>query len=191
VSKYGFMSWLGEAVYIIWCASEILLARLRRSAPGSQGGDRYSLVILWMVIVSSVFAAVTLSLRTRAEMPGGQLLKPLGFVFILAGVFFRLMVVRSLGRAFTVDLSVTEGQSLHNTGFHRHVRHPSYAFSLLSFLGFGLSLGNGLSLLVAFIPPFLAFRYRIRVEEALLLRHFGEAYSAYMRRTKRLLPWLY
>jgi protein-S-isoprenylcysteine O-methyltransferase Ste14 len=185
------MSWLGEAVYIVWCASEILLARLRRSAPGSQGGDRYSLAILWMVIVASVFAAVTLSLQTRAEMPGAELLKPLGFVLILTGVFFRLMVVRSLGRAFTVDLSVAAGQALHTTGFHRRVRHPSYAFSLLSFLGFGLSLGNGWSLLVAFVPPFLAFRYRIRVEEALLLRHFGEAYSAYMRRTKRLLPWLY
>lgn len=185
------MSWFGEAVYILWCASEILLARLRRSAPGSQGGDRHSLAILWIVIVASVFAAVLLSLRTRADLPGSELIEPLGFVFIMSGVYFRLMVVRSLGRAFTVDVSVAEGQTLHTTGFHRRVRHPSYAFSLLSFLGFGLSLCNGWSLLVAFVPPFLAFRYRIRVEEALLLRHFGEAYAAYMRRTRMLLPGLY
>ena len=80
-------------------------------------------------------------------------------------------LVRLLGRAFTVDVSVVEGQALHTTGFHRRVRHPSYAFSL--------------------VPPFLAFRYRIKVEKALLLRHFGEAYADYMRRTKLLLPWLH
>jgi protein-S-isoprenylcysteine O-methyltransferase Ste14 len=185
------MPWYVEAVYIVWIGSEILLARLRRAAPGARGGDRHSLAILWVVIVASVTAAVVLSLRTRADIPGGQVLEPLGLLMILSGVFFRLLVVRSLGRSFTVDVSVMDGQELRTTGFHHRVRHPSYAFSLLSFLGFGLSLGNTWSLMAAFVPPLLAFRYRIQVEEALLLRHFGEVYSAYMKRTRMLLPYLY
>lgn len=185
------MPWLVETVYILWVASELLLARLRRAAPGARKGDRHSLAILWVVIVASVTVAVMLSLRTRADIPGRQLLEPLGLLIILAGVFFRLLVVRSMGRSFTVDVVVVEGQELRTTGFHRRVRHPSYAFSLLSFLGFGLSLGNAWSLMAAFLPPLLAFRYRIHVEEALLLRHFGEAYAGYMRRTRMLLPFLY
>ena len=41
------------------------------------------------------------------------------------------------------------------------------------------------------LPTFLAFSWRIRVEEAALLDGLGTRYQAYMDRTKRLIPGIY
>lgn len=77
------------------------------------------------------------------------------------------------------------------SGPYRLVRHPSYTGALLAFLGFGFSLGNWLALLVIIVPIFVAFAYRIKVEERALVDALGDRYVSYARRTKRLLPFIY
>ena len=71
------------------------------------------------------------------------------------------------------------------------MRHPSYTGSLLAFLGFALSLGNWLSVLVIMFPITAIFLYRINVEERVLTSALGDSYVSYSRRTKRLLPLIY
>jgi protein-S-isoprenylcysteine O-methyltransferase Ste14 len=41
------------------------------------------------------------------------------------------------------------------------------------------------------VPVFLAYCYRIRVEERLLIAELGSDYVDYCRRTKRLIPFIY
>jgi protein-S-isoprenylcysteine O-methyltransferase Ste14 len=58
----------------------------------------------------------------------------------------------------------------------------------------GLAIrGYAIMYLVALLtlPTFLAFSWRIRVEEAALLDGLGTRYQAYMDRTKRLIPGIY
>jgi len=38
---------------------------------------------------------------------------------------------------------------------------------------------------------FIAYIYRIQSEEAMLVARFGKEYEEYVRRTKRLIPYLY
>jgi protein-S-isoprenylcysteine O-methyltransferase len=78
-----------------------------------------------------------------------------------------------------------------DSGPYRFVRHPSYTGALIAFVGFGLCLGNWLSLLLITLPISAAFLWRIRVEERALLEALGDNYRAYMERTKRLLPFVY
>nr|WP_312902037.1 isoprenylcysteine carboxylmethyltransferase family protein [Chryseobacterium taichungense] len=72
-----------------------------------------------------------------------------------------------------------------------NIRHPSYAFSLVTSLGLGLYLNNWLSLLLAFIIPFIAFSYRITIEERTLIEQFGDEYLEYRKKTKKLIPFVY
>lgn len=43
---------------------------------------------------------------------------------------------------------------------------------------------------MAFVLPAAGYAYRITVEERALAADLGEAYRAYLRRTKRLIPFL-
>ena len=114
-----------------------------------------------------------------------------GEAFILIGIIFRFIIIRSLGKYFTVDVTIKQDHKIKKEGFYKYLRHPSYAFSLLTSLGLGLYLNNWLSLAFAFIPPFLAFAYRIRIEEQALVEQFGEEYLEYRKTTKKLIPFIY
>jgi protein-S-isoprenylcysteine O-methyltransferase Ste14 len=88
-------------------------------------------------------------------------------------------------------VTILSDHQLIQHGLYVHVRHPAYLGALTGFLGVGLGMCNGLSLLIVFVPILGAFLYRIRVEENALQQRFGPEYEAYCRSTKRLVPWLY
>ena len=58
-------------------------------------------------------------------------------------------------------------------------------------MGLGLSLGNWAALLVILLPIGVAFIHRMNVEENALSGALGPEYTDYMRRTKRLVPFIY
>lgn len=43
---------------------------------------------------------------------------------------------------------------------------------------------------IGLIPALIAYAYRIHVEEQVLRKDLGDAYRTYMRRTRRLIPFL-
>jgi protein-S-isoprenylcysteine O-methyltransferase Ste14 len=74
-----------------------------------------------------------------------------------------------------------------NTGVFRMVRHPIYTGALMFYLGASvitLSLASAVAWLVILLYYFLIARY----EERLLTNEFGEAYTAYKRKTGMLFP---
>ena len=75
-------------------------------------------------------------------------------------------------------------------GPYRLIRHPSYTGLLITLLGLGFIYANWLSLLVLMGCSLLGLSYRIHVEEHVLKAHLGERYQEYMRRTKRLIPFV-
>jgi protein-S-isoprenylcysteine O-methyltransferase len=107
---------------------------------------------------------------------------------MIGGLALRWWAVVTLGRFFTVDVATHADHSLVDTGPFHFVRHPSYTGLLLAFLGFGVSMGNALSLLVLMPPIVAALSYRMRVEEAALRGALGAPYADYCARTKRLIP---
>ena len=58
-------------------------------------------------------------------------------------------------------------------------------------MGFALVLRNWASVLIISLPIAFAFLYRINIEERALVQALGERYRAYIKRTKRLIPFLY
>jgi protein-S-isoprenylcysteine O-methyltransferase Ste14 len=106
-------------------------------------------------------------------------------------MIFRFIAVWSLGKFFTVDVTIQENHKIIDKGVYKIVRHPSYLGSLVSFIGFGISLNNWISLIIIIIPITIAFIHRIKIEEQLLLKQFEVDYSEYMKKTYRLLPKIY
>ncbi|WP_415324797.1 methyltransferase family protein [Chryseobacterium sp. MMS23-Vi53] len=175
-----------------WFLSEFLYKRILKSGEkDKKDKDKSTLNLLWIVIVFSIASSVTASYITKFPITDEVWIFYLGEFFILVGIILRFIIIRSLGKYFTVDVTIREDHQIKKEGFYKYLRHPSYAFSLLTSLGLGLYLNNWLSLVLAFIPPLIAFSYRIKVEEKALIEQFGEEYLEYRRKTKKLIPFIY
>ena len=114
-----------------------------------------------------------------------------GVVVALAGLVLRRAAIRTLGRFFTVDVATYTDQRVVDAPPFRRIRHPAYSGSMLSLLGTGLMLGHWLGLLLIALASIVTFGYRVRLEERALLDALGEPYAAYMRRTRRFVPFLF
>jgi len=177
---------------IAWFLSEFLYKNILKSGNKDQKGkDQSTLNILWIAIPLSIALSVTISYVTAFPISDEVWIYYAGTIVIWTGIILRFLIIRSLGKYFTVDVTIRENHKIKKEGFYKYIRHPSYAFSLLTSLGLGLYLNNWLSLLLAFMIPFMAFSYRIMVEERALIGQFGQEYLEYRKKTKKLIPFIY
>jgi hypothetical protein len=61
----------------------------------------------------------------------------------------------------------------------------------LLFFGIGLALGNWIGLLVLIVTVMAVYGHRVSVEERALATTIGDPYRAYMRHTKRFVPFFF
>ena len=182
------------ALTLVWAASELWLGWTRRSQDRSRMRDRGTLRLLLGTVYLCIGLAVWLSYQTAGRIGNEDLRIPLfwaGLALMAGGLALRFWAIRVLARFFTVDVNIQEGHELIRRGPYRLLRHPSYTGSLMTFLGFGLALGNVWSLLVLLAPVILAFVWRMRVEERVLAEAFPAQYPDYARQTKRLIPFVW
>ena len=189
------METIAIAFYVsmfLWLFSEIYYAiKLRSGNKDQKGKDGSSFLILWVVISASIFIAISASGIFKTPIANGDWLSWIGILMILTGLIVRFFIIQNLGKYFTVDVTIRKDHKVKTDGFYTYIRHPSYAFSLLMFLGLGLALNNWVSLAIAFIPPFIAFSYRIFVEEKALVEQFKDEYTQYRKTSKKLIPFIY
>src|SRR6266699_3052233 len=178
---------------LVYLISELLLTVTRRSRSGTgMKQDRSTLLVVWLVIMVSVEAGIYVANHwPAATLPHQRSFVFAGVVLFVAGLLLRWWSIITLGRFFTVDVTIEKDHELVERGPFRMVRHPSYTGVLLAFLGFGLSLHNWAALLIILLPIGAAFIHRMNVEEDALLRALGPPYANYMKRTKRLVPFVY
>lgn len=179
-------------VWIIWFTSEILLNRLMRSGSGDKKDqDKGSVIFIWIMIALAISSGIIIAANIRLPVSNLQILPYIGLVIVIFGMILRFISVWTLGRLFTVDVTIRENHKIKKNGVYKIIRHPSYSGSLLSFVGFGISLNNWLSLITVTILITVAFLYRINIEEKILIDQFGDDYLDYKKNTYCLIPWIY
>ena len=176
----------------MWFLSEIILNSFLRSGKSDkQSSDKNTLLLLWVSIIISITIGVFLSKTTYIPVLKSEQIALIGISAIIIGIIIRLVAIKQLGKFFTVDVTIRENHQLLQSGLYKFLRHPSYTGSLISFLGFGLSLNNWLSLFIVFLPVLFSIIHRINIEEKVLTERFGKQYSDYIAGTKRLIPFVY
>jgi len=178
--------------YCIWCLSEIILNRLLRTKnTDKQKADKGTLYLIWITIIICIALAVFISIAFNLPISENSIIPYLGLVIIYAGIVFRMLVVRSLGKFFTVTVTIRQDHKLKKDGFYKYIRHPSYLASVMSFVGFGIALNNWFSLLLLPTSILFVFIIRIKVEEKVLIEEFGAKYLEYKKTTKSIIPFIY
>lgn len=181
------------AAFLFWLLFTFVIERLLRGP--SPGGtektqeDRGSGLVIYLSIFAAIVVAFSLGGANVTPLPEWAFV--LGIPLMLLGMLVRGWAIRTLKDFFLFKVGVREDQKVVEAGPYRMVRHPAYSGAILSMVGIGLAVQSLAGLLVLLLLSAIAYGYRIRVEERALLKDFGEPYAAYMRRTKRLVPFVF
>jgi protein-S-isoprenylcysteine O-methyltransferase Ste14 len=114
----------------------------------------------------------------------------IGLSLIVIGHGIRLQARRTLDRFFSVRLKTSADHELVKQGIYRYVRHPAYLGYLIACFGYPLLLSSwyGFFIMLLNIPVII---YRIKIEEEILIKTFGEKYLDYRKFSKKLIPYIY
>ena len=187
---YAIIFW---STYALWVLLETIGSVIKRSSEHSRARDRGSYRLLMLLMWLALGLGFTLSF----VLPQATIVWKrttfffAGIILMLIGLAFRFYAMSVLGRFFTYDVAVQFGQPIVETGPYCYIRHPSYTGALITLVGLGLALGNWVALLTIVVCMGVAYAYRISVEESALVAVLGEPYKEHMRRTRRLIPFLF
>ena len=150
----------------------------------------------WFIATANIMAnggmlvAIFLDAHGWWRLPGGDGLRPLGLAILALGTALRVATMVTLGRMFSLRVSVEPDHELVTGGLYRWVRHPSYTAVIVLCIGIMFVLRSGFWAVL--IPAMLfGLMRRMATEERFLVEHFGECYREYMVRTARLVPGVY
>ena len=111
-----------------------------------------------------------------------------GVICFVIGLWLLYRSHADLGTNWSVTLEVREQHRLITQGIYRRIRHPMYFALVVYSLGQALVIPNwvaGPANLVAFT---ILFALRVHAEEQMMTDVFGDEYTTYAARTKRLVP---
>jgi protein-S-isoprenylcysteine O-methyltransferase Ste14 len=180
------------AIFYIWFGAEIWVGYRRRRQP-SGATDHDSGSKSWLI--GSIWSTAAVGIGLAFGFPDAAVMGARtevfvgGLVLMIAGLALRWYSIWVLGSSFTCEVTTRPGQEVVQSGPYRWIRHPSYTGGLLTVLGLLVCCANFASL-AALMLAVAGYAYRIRVEERALAANLGSPYRDYMRRTKRLIPFL-
>ena len=171
-------------VYILW----LLLESKVSTAEAGKGHTQKDKGTLEYYALGRI-ATVTAALALPTFWTEFNAYAALGIALFVAGIAWRLVAIRTLGKFYSHRVRQVSGHTIVNTGPYRFMRHPAYTGMLISHLGFVLFFYNHIALallLVFFIPTVVA---RILVEEKMLFDIPG--YKEFAQGRPRLLPFVW
>jgi protein-S-isoprenylcysteine O-methyltransferase Ste14 len=164
--------------WVYWFASAAGVKRGRRS---SRRIPLTAVTALCVVVVLRVFHGDNLTVHS-------PVLGAIGAVLFMSGIAIAIWARIHLGRNWGMPMDQKAEPELVTSGPYRLVRHPIYSGLLLALIGTALAT----SLIVLIVAAVLAgyCYYAASVEEKNLTAIFPEAYPAYKRRTKMIIPFV-
>jgi protein-S-isoprenylcysteine O-methyltransferase Ste14 len=113
-----------------------------------------------------------------------------GVLLGVVGLGLRVMAVLTLRERYTRTLLVHSQHTIERNGPYRFVRHPGYLGSLLCLNGIALASGNMATLIASLLATSVAYSYRIKVEDEMLIATLGPSYVEYREQVRALLPFV-
>jgi protein-S-isoprenylcysteine O-methyltransferase Ste14 len=166
----------------------VIIPAIRRGGAKVKRGNVGSnaiVLISWIAIFS-----VPLVFAKMGITPLPDWVYFVGIALMFGGIAFRQYAIAVLGRYFSGVIGVQKDQKVVESGPYRLIRHPSYTGVLIFLSGMGVALLSWAAVLVNIAIFAIAYGYRIFVEEKVLMNELGNSYVEYMKRTKRVIPYI-
>lgn len=181
------------AFYIItalWLVEAFLLRIKKQSADYE---ERQSFMLLALVIVVTMISTIILTRYDLFVFGTGfrMIIQMFGLGLYMIGLALRYVSRIYLGRYFSRHVRIQTDHQLVIIGPYRILRHPLYVGLLLLVVGVPLYIGNWLTFACAIIIMSLLLNKRMIHEEHMLELKFGIAYSNYLKKSYRFIPYIY
>jgi len=180
------------AVLLVWVVTEVLggtvIPSMKRRGAKVQRRSRGTgvlIVVAWILVFG-----ISASLGASRVLLLPAWFTYVGDAIILAGVALRQWAMAVLGRYFSGAIGVQQDQRVVEAGPYHSIRHPSYAGVLLILIGIAASMLSLAAVVAAFLLFWLGYGYRMLLEEKVLVSELGDSYLDYVKRTKRIIPFL-
>ncbi len=150
-----------------------------------------AVIIAFIIIISKNIG--TGSVRyffTQTFIPSSLTMGIIGPVLTVLGLCGAIWARTVLGRNWSGYVTYKKDHELVTSGPYKLVRHPIYSSLTLMFIGTFLVFPTFWALFL-FLFDIGMFIWRTKKEEAIMLRLFGKKYEDYMKRTKRLVPFIW
>ena len=146
------------------------------------------LVFLGMMIIPLVY--IFSNFLSFADYTLPIALHVLGLILIVPTLWLFYKSHRDLGTNWSVSLEIREGHNIVDSGVYKYVRHPMYSAIWLWCIVQALLLNNYVAGLSGIICFGLLYFLRVKREEEMMLQEFDQEYRGYMKRTKRIIPFI-
>ena len=113
----------------------------------------------------------------------------LGAALTFAGFAFSIWARLTIAGNWSSDVQLKRNHELIVEGPYSWVRHPIYTGILLVLAGTALAVGEWRGVLAVALAA-SAFWRKLRLEEAVMRRQFGETYARYAARVPALIPFV-
>lgn len=190
----GYFDSLARGVFLVLIVTALVSASLSAQAPASQGtrtppGQRIVLALVQLVTLP-LLVFLPFADRRGMVVLRSEWIRWLGLAMVLAGNMIAVVAIRTLGKHYSVYVTIQDQHQLVQGGIYGVVRNPIYLGTLLLWPGACLVFRSWLGLPV--FGFFLLFAVlRGAQEERVLRDEFGDEFEAYRRRTWRILPYIY
>jgi protein-S-isoprenylcysteine O-methyltransferase Ste14 len=114
----------------------------------------------------------------------------IGALTVLSGFTISFFANKEIGENWSASIEKERSQKLITSGIYSYVRHPLYFSGIIIFIGTIFYFQSWWSIAVLF-PCFLIINWRLKYEEENLILLFGNEYKEYIRKTKKIIPFLY
>lgn len=115
----------------------------------------------------------------------------LGIAVFCATLWLMHRAHRELGRNWSLSLELRDRHTLVTSGIYASVRHPIYSGYWLMAVAQFLLLPNWIAGPTGLVGFGILFFSRVWREEQMMISAFGDEYRDYMRRTARVMPWIF
>jgi protein-S-isoprenylcysteine O-methyltransferase Ste14 len=178
-----------------WFALRAIPRRRSRKTPVRHSARGLREFVLLALSLTGLGIVPCIYIATRfprfADYPLIPALSYLGIAVEVASLWLFYRSHHDLGHNWSVSLDVRERHTLVTTGVYALVRHPMYAGFWLMALGQALLLPNWIAGPAGLVGFGILFFGRVGREEEMMMTAFGDEYRTYMRRTARVVPWVY
>jgi protein-S-isoprenylcysteine O-methyltransferase Ste14 len=161
---------------------------LKRSRPTSEKVGLFA-ATLGLAVLPAAYVATGVPQVTDYEPSVAAI--PIGALVYASALWIFRLSHKTLGKNWSISLDIREKHRLITSGPYHLIRHPMYTSFLLMAVGQAFLLPNWLVALAGFLGVALLISLRLEKEESMMIEVFDNDYRSYMRRTKRIIPYIF